>query len=121
MDSLVYELFPTPVLKVKILKKKQRFILDNVDHWNESHSVTNDFSNSVVHSFNKSNQSIWMLLDPEIEMLVQIFSTISKGSLLQSWVNTCGGLPFHSHGNSVVSGTYYALYDSKKHEPIKYI
>ena len=138
MDSLVYELFPTPVLKVKYPKHKelQRFILDNVDHWNESHSVTNDFSNSVVHSFNKSNQSIWMLLDPEIVEFKEFvrdacadFLYNIKGyeegevSLLQAWVNTyykSGGLPFHTHGNSVVSGTYYALYDSKKHEPIKF-
>ena len=138
MDSLVYELFPTPVLKVKYPKHKelQRFILDNVDHWNESHSVTNDFSNSVVHSFNKSNQSIWMLLDPEIVEFKEFvrdacadFLYNVRGyeegevSLLQSWINTyhkSGGLPFHTHGNSVVSGTYYALYDSKKHEPIKF-
>ena len=53
-------------------------------------------------------------------MLVQIFSTISKGmrkekSLCFTWVNTYHKMPFHSHGNSVVSGL-----DSKKHEPIKF-
>ena len=74
-----------------------------------------------------------MLLDPEIvefkEFVRDACAHNIKGyeegevSLLQSWVNTyhkSGGLPFHSHGNSVVSGTYYALYDSKKHEPIKF-
>lgn len=39
------------------------------------------------------------------------------------WINICGesaSQPFHSHGNSYISGTYYVNYDPENHSHLKF-
>ena len=69
-----------------------------------------DFENFISKS---SKYFIKDIIGNEIDELV----------VTDCWINICGNgghQPFHNHGNSYISGTYYLNYDSKIHSNLRF-
>ena len=69
-----------------------------------------DFENFILKS---SKYFIKDIIGNEIDELV----------VTDCWINICGNgghQPFHNHGNSYISGTYYLNYDPKIHSNLRF-
>jgi uncharacterized protein (TIGR02466 family) len=131
-----YSLFPTPVATFDYenhLEFKKN-ILEYCENNKEEVQIS-QYGKELKHFKNTPNSNLlddikkysdfedFILKSSKYFIKDIIGNEIDELVVTDCWINICGKgghQPFHNHGNSYISGTYYLNYDSKIHSNLRF-
>lgn len=132
----VYSLFPTPVVTFNYENHSEfkKIILEYCENNKEEVQIS-QYGKELKHFKNTSDSNLLndiknhtsfedFILKCAKHFIVDIIGNqVDELIVTDCWLNICGNggyQPFHNHGNSYISGTYYLNYDPKKHSNLRF-